>query len=91
MELEQAGDDSAVHLRLSVNLGKEFGGVNSVNETDERGYVFYLVGLEVPNEVPLNVLRKRLCLLPQFLCTAFAKDALPGSVGFGNGLYGMIL
>ena len=56
MKLEQAGDNPAVFLRLSVNFGKEFRSVYGMNEADERSNVFDFVGLEVADEMPLNVL-----------------------------------
>ena len=54
----------------------------SVTKGNERDDVFDFVGLQVADEVPLDVLRQCLMLVAHLKGMVFAENALSGVVGF---------
>ena len=90
VELEQAGYLSANAACLLVNLGQKALAVHSMDKADVWGNVLHLVGLQMPDEVPFNVLRKKGSLALKLLHMAFSKDALSCLIGFHDGFGGVI-
>ena len=80
MQLQEHVDDPLHPGRLLVYLTEQAEAVNGMYERHVGGDVLYLVGLQVADEMPLDVLREYAYLLLQFLYVAFAKDALSGIV-----------
>ena len=89
--LHQDGDDASKASGLLVDLAKQVVAIDGMNEADERGDVLHFVGLQVPNEVPFDVLGQGFVLLHHFLHMTFAEDALSCIVGFLYHLCWMIL
>ena len=63
--------------RLLIDFLEQLRRVNRVNHWNIWRNIFHLVGLQMPNEMPLDVLREHIMLLRQFLLMAFAKHTLP--------------
>ena len=56
MQLEQAVDDTVVLLGLLIDLDQELVCINGMYQMNVTGDILDLVGLQMANEVPLNIL-----------------------------------
>ena len=65
--------------------------VNRLDKAHVRGNVLHLVGLQMPDEVPLDVVGQGGNLDLELVLTTFAEDALPGIVCLLQSLYGVEL
>lgn len=84
---------------LLVQLGGKFLRVHGLDQEGKRGQVglclsdrhqlLYLVGLDVPNKVPLDVPRKLRHLLHEFVDIILSKLSLPTLIGREDVLYGL--
>ena len=59
-------------------------------ECDKRCDIFDFVGLQVSDEVPVDVGGQECLLSRKFLNTAFSEVTLPGVVCFANVGYGVV-
>ena len=84
MHLQQAVDDAASLARLLVDGGQQLGRVDAVNKVDVGRNVFDLVGLQVPDHVPADVLRQLGLLVGHLLHFVLAKVTQAGLVGFAD-------
>ena len=84
MQFEKHLDHPSALLCLTVNLPHELHRVNSLNHRHIRCNVFYLIRLQMTDEMPLDILGQRLVLLTQFLLVTLTEDALSLLIG---GLY----
>ena len=76
MDFEQNVDYAAVADRLVVDYPDEPFAVGRMDQRDEGGDELYLVGLQVPDHVPFDVLGQRFVFCSQLLRPALAEDAL---------------
>lgn len=84
MYLHEDGNRASATSCLLVYLVQQVIAVNGMDETDERRDILYFIRLQVPNEMPLNVLWQFFMLLDEFLDMALAEDALTAFVGLTN-------
>ena len=83
--LQQARYPAAGLCALPVHLAKQLVAVDAVYKVHEWGDVFHLVGLQVPDKVPVDVLRQPFVLGGHILCLALAEIPLPCGVCSLNG------
>ena len=76
VDFEQNVDYAAVADRLVVDYPDEPFAVGRMDQRDEGGDELYLVGLQVPDHVPFDVLGQRFVFCSQLLRPALAEDAL---------------
>ena len=86
VDLEQDVDHTAAAGRLRLNRLGEAGAVHRMDQLHERRDVLDLVGLQVADHVPLDILGKQLVFLAKLLRAALAEDALSGVVGLADQL-----
>src|SRR5574344_10678 len=76
MELEQHIDDAMSTLGLGIYSLEQLQGVDAVNHRHEWHNHLHLIGLQVPDKVPLHVGRHERMLLSYLLSAVFAKEPL---------------
>ena len=91
MQFQQHLHHAVVLGSLLVNLLQELQAIHRLNHGDIRSNVLHLVGLQMTDEMPLDILRQGSHLLGEFLLMALAKDALPLGISRLNKLVGMKL
>ena len=64
-------------------------GVHRLDQRNVRQYQLQLIGLEMTDEMPLDIGRHQGHLGCQLLRTVFAEDTLPGVIGLHEALDGM--
>lgn len=89
MELEEAVDDAVVLGGFLVYGLQQREGVDAVDERDVGDNVLDFIGLEVSDEMPLDVLGELGMLVAHFEGFVFAEEALPKVVGVGYHLDGL--
>ena len=55
-----------------------------MDQRHERGDILHLVGLQVADHVPLDILGQHVVFFTQLLRTALAENAVPGIVGLAD-------
>ena len=58
--------------------------VDRMDQRDERGDILHLVGLEVADHVPFDILGQQVVFFTQFLWAALAENTVPGIVGLAD-------
>ena len=76
---------------LLLNLLEKFQTVYRLNHRDIRCDILHLIGLQMTNEMPFDVLRQRSHLLGEFLFVTLAEDTLSFSISLLDILVGMEL
>ena len=76
---------------LTVDLAQQSHGVHRIDHRHVGHDILHLVGLQVSDEMPLDVGRQRCVLGLELLHMALAKHPLPLVVGLGNALGRVIL
>ena len=76
---------------LLLNLLEKFQTVYRFNHRDIRCDILHLIGLQMTDEMPLDVLRQRSHLLGEFLLMTLAEDTLSFSISLLDILVGMEL
>ncbi len=84
MKLKQAGNAAFMLQGLAVDLGKEFQAVDRMDHMNERRNEFYLIGLQMSDEMPFHILRQLPPFGGHFLGFILTEDLMPGIVGFEN-------
>ena len=82
VELQQAIHHTVVFLGLLVDGLKQVSRINAMDEGDVWDDVFDLVGLQMADKVPLDILRQYLVLVAHLLWVVLSKDTLTGIVCF---------
>ena len=89
MDFQQAVDGPSHCAGFLVDGGEEPLAVDGVDQGDVGEDQLDLVGLQVPDQVPLDVAREDLRLGGQLLGPVFPKDALAGVIRFADGFHGL--
>ena len=82
MNLQQAINNSIAATSLPVYLLKQLETVNGMNKVYEGRDILYFVGLEMPDQMPVDVVGQSLIFWRDLLNAVFAKVAVPGIVSF---------
>ena len=82
MKLQQAVDDALFFSSFFVDCLKQGCTVDGMNQGDERSDIFYLIGLEMTYEMPMNIFRKFLMLVAHFKSLVLAEHTLTSVVSF---------
>ena len=77
MDLQKTVDYPAQLAAFLVNRFQQFQAIDAVNQVNKRGDIFYLVGLQMSNEMPADICRQYRLLTNQFLHIIFSEVALP--------------
>ena len=91
MQLQQHINHATALGGLLVNLAEQLQRIDSLDHSHIRHNVLHLVGLQMTDEVPLDVLRQRLVLLAQLLLVALPEEALSLFVGGHDVFVRMVL
>ena len=89
MKLKQAGNAAFMLKGLAVDLGKEFQAVDRMDHVNERRNVFYLIGLQMADEMPFHILRQLLPFGGHFPGFILTEDVMPGIVSLENKFWRM--
>ena len=89
MYLQQNLDRAAAFGGLALDGFGQTRAVHRMDQRDERRDIFDLVGLQVADHMPLDILGQRLVFFAQLLRTALAEDAVSRVVGFAYRLHGV--
>ena len=81
VDLQEDFERPAALGRLALDRLGQPRAVDRMDQRDERGDVFDLVGLQVADQVPLDVLGQGFVFFAQFLRAALAENAVAGVVG----------
>ena len=76
---------------LFLDFAQQLQRVHRLDHRDIGGDILHLVGLQMTDEMPLDIAGQRLHLAGQFLLVALAKDALALLVGRSNIFLGVEL
>ena len=87
--LQKNPDRTPALGRLALDGLGQPGAVNRLDQRHERGDVFDLVGLQVADHMPLDVLGQGFVFFAQLLRTALAEDAVAGIVSLADHLRGV--
>ena len=90
MEFKEHIDHPAAPGSLTVDLTQQLHGVHGLYHRDVGHDVFHLIGLEVTDEMPLDVSGKLLVLDLQFLHMTLTEEALPLAVGRHDALHRVV-
>ena len=82
VELQQAVHNAVVLFGFLVDGFEQVGRVDAVDERDKGDDVFDFVGLQMADEMPLDILREHLMLVAHFKGMVLAENALTSIVGF---------
>ena len=89
MDLQQHIDGAANLGSGGIHVAQMLQGVDSVDHADEGDVVLELLGLEVADEVPLDVGRQEGGLVAQLGGVVLAEEALSSTVGLEDVLHGL--
>ncbi len=89
VNLQQTFDHPIVFFRLFVNFLQDFQTIHRVNQRHKGRDVFHLIGLQMADHVPRNVLGKLFVFFGHFLRLVLAKQLTACFIGFLQHSYGL--
>src|SRR5690606_17156043 len=80
VNLNQAVNNPLVLFPLLVNFLEKLQAIHRMDQADEGSDIFYFIRLQVPEQVPFNIMRKLLVLFYQFLHLILPENSLSSLV-----------